>query len=126
MTFSALFRRFTSKNILTKEIKNDILIIQSNITERELKMKNKNYIYFIQIGKEDENLYKIGTTNDIERRLKEHTRYYKKECRLIWLSRPYSKYTTLRVEEKTINKLKETEGFHYIKNDRFVLVFNRL
>ena len=84
-------------------------------------MKKKDYVYFIRIGAPSDNLYKIGTTNNIERRMKEHIRNYKKPIEVIWVSNPYSKYTTLRVEEQTISKWRETEGFHYIRNDRFII-----
>lgn len=80
-----------------------------------------NYIYFIRIGDKSENLYKIGTTNNIQRRMTQHERYYKKPVTIIWVSREYSKYTTLRVEEQTINKWKEMAGFQYIRNDRFII-----
>ena len=80
-----------------------------------------NYIYFIRIGDKSENLYKIGTTNDIARRMRQHERYYHKSVTVLWVSKPYSKYTTLRVEERTIEKWKQEEGFQYIRNDRFII-----
>lgn len=80
-----------------------------------------DFIYFIRIGAKSENLYKIGTTNNIKRRMKEHERYYKKPVTVLWVSRPYSKYTTLRVEKQTITKWKEREGFQHIRNDRFII-----
>ena len=80
-----------------------------------------NYLYFIRIGEESENLYKIGTTNNIQRRMSQHRRYYEKPVTVLWVSNPYSKYTALRVEERTINQWKETEGFYYIRNDRFII-----
>jgi len=42
-------------------------------------MKNE-FIYFIQIREPQERLSKIGTTNNIKRRMQEHKRYYKKMC----------------------------------------------
>ena len=84
----------------------------------------KDFIYFIQIGEESERLFKIGTTNDIERRMKEHERNYKKTVKVLWKSPPYSKYTTLRVEDKTIAQWKEEGIFHYIRNDRFIIPEN--
>ena len=81
----------------------------------------KNYLYFICIGAPSDNLYKIGTTNNIARRMRQHELYYKKPIKLIWVSPAYSKYTTLRVEEQTINRWRELEGFKYIRNDRFII-----
>lgn len=66
-------------------------------------------------------MYKIGTTNNVKRRMQQHQRYYKKPITVIWVSRPYSKYTTLRVEEQTIKRWKELNGFEYIRNDRFII-----
>ena len=53
--------------------------------------------------------------------MQQHQRYYKKPITVIWVSRPYSKYTTLRVEEQTIKRWKELNGFEYIRNDRFII-----
>lgn len=80
-----------------------------------------NYLYFIRIGDPSQNLYKIGTTKDIARRMRQHERYYKKPVTILWVSKGYSKYTTLRVEEQTIDKWKEMSGFQYIRNDRFII-----
>lgn len=76
-----------------------------------------NVVYFIKIGNGD--LYKIGTTNNIARRMKEHERNYKQSIEVIWISPVYSKYTALRVEEQTIQRWKQLPGFEYIRNDRF-------
>lgn len=84
-------------------------------------MEKKDFVYFIRIGKPEENLYKIGTTNNMDRRMKEHQRYYKKEITVLWQSPPYSKWTTLRVEENTKEIWKKTEGFEYLRNDRFII-----
>jgi len=83
--------------------------------------EKKDHIYFIRIGSISERLYKIGTTNNIVRRIKEHERYYKKSITLLWLSPAYSKYTTLRVEDRTISTWKNLEGFKYVRNDRFII-----
>ena len=80
-----------------------------------------NYLYFIRIGDARDNLYKIGTTNNIKRRMRQHETYYKKPVEVLWVSRPYSKYTVLRVEEQTIEKWKQLNGFQYIRNDRFII-----
>ena len=80
-----------------------------------------DYLYFIRIGDPSENLYKIGTTNNIRRRMAQHERYYQKPVTVLWTSNPYSKYTTLRIEERTIEKWKQMEGFQYIRNDRFII-----
>ena len=80
-----------------------------------------DYIYFIRIGEKSAHLYKIGTTNDISRRMHQHERYYKQPVEVLWISPAYSKYTTLRVEEQTIEQWKNLEGFQYIRNDRFII-----
>lgn len=83
--------------------------------------KKGEYIYFIRIGEPQERLFKIGTTNNIKRRMKEHEKTYHKKITVLWISSPYSKYTTLRVEDNMINKWKEEGVFKYIRNDRFVI-----
>jgi predicted GIY-YIG superfamily endonuclease len=75
-------------------------------------------------------ILKIGTTNDLDRRRKEHTRNYKKspnytmpkdgEFTYIW-SHPLSKYNTLRYEDKNRALWQELEIGEYVRNDRFVL-----
>ena len=83
--------------------------------------KKGQYVYFIRIGEKDKRLFKIGTTDDIMRRMKEHCMKYKEEIYILWISPNYSKYTTLRVEDKQKDYWKTLEGFTYIPNDRFYL-----
>lgn len=84
-----------------------------------LKIKEGDLIYCLQIGEpvNGVKVIKVGTTNDILRRCKEHLLYYKKNIKVLWLSPIVSKYTTLRVEDKT--KEKWAENYKYIRNDRF-------
>lgn len=86
-----------------------------------MKKKKIDHIYFIRIGNPSENLYKIGTTNNLKRRMREHQKSYQKPIEILWVSPPYSKWTTLRVEAAMIEKWKEMEGFEYIRNDRFII-----
>ena len=82
-------------------------------------MKKKvDHIYFIRVGDPSENLYKIGTTNNLKRRMREHEKNYQKPIEVLWVSPAYSKWTTLRVETATIEQWKQMEGFEYIRNDR--------
>lgn len=72
---------------------------------------------------------KVGTTNNLERRRKEHTRNYlntphsqmplDEEFTYDWYL-PLSKYNTLRFEDRTKEKWKEENFGRYIRNDRFV------
>ena len=85
-------------------------------------MKKKvDHIYFIRVGDPSENLYKIGTTNNLKRRMREHEKNYQKPIEVLWVSPAYSKWTTLRVETATIEQWKQLEGFEYIRNDRFII-----
>lgn len=85
------------------------------------------YIYFIQVGSPFKRVFKIGTTNDLLRRMKEHSRNYgtddqKEDIAIIWFKKVKSKWTTLRIEEETKTKWIENEPtWEYIRNDRFVL-----
>lgn len=81
----------------------------------------QDHIYFIRIGAPEDNLYKIGTTNNLRRRMREHSRNYKKPIEVLWVSPAYSKWTTLRVEERTIEQWRTLDGFEYVRNDRFVI-----
>ncbi len=73
-------------------------------------------------------ILKIGTTNDLNRRQKEHTRNYRKAKKYtlppnekfyyIW-SKALSKYTTLRLEDKVRKRLQECGMGCYVPNDRF-------
>lgn len=62
---------------------------------------------------------KIGTTNNLNRRQKEHTRSYKNSFVYDWYL-PLSKYNTLRYEDKNRKKWQEMEIGEFIRNDRFV------
>lgn len=75
-------------------------------------------------------ILKIGTTNDLERRRKEHNRNYRKspeytlpadgEFTYLW-NRPLSKYNTLRYEDRNRAKWQEEQVGNFVRNDRFVL-----
>lgn len=71
---------------------------------------------------------KVGTTNDLDRRRKEHTRNYKKSPNFTMpsngafeydFSLKLSKYNTLRYEDKTREKWQEDEVGEFVRNDRF-------
>lgn len=74
-------------------------------------------------------ILKIGTTNDLDRRRKEHTRNYKKSpnCRMpsngsfeyLWYC-PLSKYNTLRYEDKNKILWQESGIGEFVRNDRFL------
>ena len=73
---------------------------------------------------------KIGTTNDLERRRKEHNRNYRKspeytlpedgEFTYLW-KLPLSKYNTLRYEDRNRARWQEKQIGEFVRNDRFVL-----
>lgn len=65
---------------------------------------NKQYIYLIRIGEPADRLFKIGTTNDMHRRMNEHRRAYKSDITVLGTIKVTSKYTTLRVEENMISE----------------------
>lgn len=92
--------------------------MKSTLKEKENK---KEYIYFIRIGEPADRLFKIGTTNNIKRRMKEHERTYQKNVEVLGTIAVTSKYTTLRVEENMISEWKNNEGWEYKRNDRFII-----
>lgn len=87
----------------------------------QIPKKKGEYVYFIRIGSEQQRLFKVGTANNIMRRMLEHCAYYKQPIYILWVSPNYSKYTTLRVEDRSIQTWKTFEGFQYFRNDRFVI-----
>jgi len=91
------------------------------LTLKENAKRNKEYIYFIRIGEPADRLFKIGTTNDIKRRMGEHRRGYKKDITILGVIPVTSKYTTLRVEEQTKEIWKNEPGWIYHRNDRFTI-----
>ena len=92
-------------------------------------MKEFLYVgyYFDTLGRF---ILKIGTTNDLDRRQKEHTRNYKRaeHCPMpadgkfeyLW-HLPLSKWNTHRFEESNIAEWQEMGIGEYIRNDRFIL-----
>jgi len=84
--------------------------------------KNDGYfIYFIQIGSPSNRLFKIGTTNNLLRRMREHCKYYNNDIALIWYKKVKSKYTTLRTEDSNKNYWIKNTDWDYQKKDRFVI-----
>lgn len=89
----------------------------------------KEYLYvghYIDIN--GDYILKIGTTNNLERRRKEHNRNYKKspnftmpkdgEFEYDW-SCTLSKYNTLRYEDKNRQAWIDLEIGDFVRNDRF-------
>lgn len=89
----------------------------------------KEYLYVGHYIDENGNyILKVGTTNDLERRRKEHTRNYKRSPNFTmppdgafvydWYL-PLSKYNTLRFEDRT-RAAWQAEGVgEFVRNDRF-------
>ena len=75
-------------------------------------------------------ILKIGTTNDLTRRQKEHTRNYRKSphhrmpetetFHYIWNTK-LSKYNTLRFEDTNRKAWQDMGIGEFVRNDRFVL-----
>lgn len=73
-------------------------------------------------------MLKIGTTNDLERRRKEHNRNYRKtnnftmppnEEFIYDFSIPLSKYNTLRFEDLNRERWQNQNIGEFVRNDRF-------
>ena len=91
-------------------------------------MKEYLYVghYYDEYG---EYILKIGTTNNLERRKKEHTRNYRnnktnplpqnQEFEYDWFIK-LSKYNTLRYEDLTRQTWKDKNIGVYLRNDRFL------
>lgn len=81
----------------------------------------KEFIYLIQIGEPTggRKLIKIGTTNNVRRRMGQLVRHYKQNITIFWVSNPYAHFTTLRVEDEMKNVWRAYAGFEHIPNDRF-------
>lgn len=93
-------------------------ILKSTLKENA---KNKYYVYFIRIGEPADRLFKIGTTNDLKRRMGEHKRTYKKDVEILGTITLTSEWTPLKVEKKMIEKWKTETDWKYLRNDRFII-----
>ena len=91
----------------------------------------KEYLYVgYYISTEKEFVLKIGTTCDLERRRREHTRNYRRtpyhtmppdeEFHYIWYIQ-LSKYNTLRYEDRNRQLWQEMGIGEFVRNDRFIL-----
>lgn len=97
--------------------------------KRGKKMKEFLYVGYY-IDKDNNFILKIGTTNNLERRQKEHTRNYRrakkytlpkdKEFIYLW-HLLLSKYNTLRYEDSNRELWKSLNIGTFVRNDRFVL-----
>ena len=92
-------------------------------------MQNKEFLYVGHYTDTEGNyILKIGTTNEPERRRKEHTRNYRKssnyqmpstaEFEYDWIH-PLSKYNTLRYEDRNRQRWQDMEIGEFVRNDRF-------
>ena len=92
-------------------------------------LKNKEFLYVGHYIDTDGNyILKIGTTCDLARRAREHTRNYRKSttCPMPlehsfeydWYL-PLSKYNTLRFEDRNRNAWQEQGIGEFVRNDRF-------
>lgn len=91
----------------------------------------KEFLYVGYYRTDDESIIlKIGTTNNIERRKREHERHYHKALEHTMpadeffhyiLKIPLSKYNTLRYEDSNKQRWKAENIGEYIRNDRFKL-----
>lgn len=98
-----------------------MMILRLTSKEKE-SQKNKYYIYFVRIGEPTKRLFKIGTTNNMDRRMKEHKRYYKEDITVLGVIPVTSEYTTLRVEKQTKEKWRnDFPEWEYMRNDRFII-----
>lgn len=94
----------------------------SIFTNQKIPKKKGDYLYFIRIGDEIDRVFKIGTTNNIMVRMKQHQDYFKKSVYVLWISPTYSKYTTLRIEDRQkAFWIEQQTNWEYIKNDRFII-----
>jgi hypothetical protein len=91
--------------------------------------KDKEFLYVGHYIDTDSNyILKIGTTKNLERRQKEHTRNYKKagahqmqadgKFEYDW-TLPLSPLNTLRYERLNIERMKRISLGQYVRNDRF-------
>ena len=81
------------------------------------------------VDTEGEYILKIGTTNDLDRRKKEHTRNYRRATKYTmpkdqefvydW-QLPLSKYNTIRYEDRNKARWQDERVGEYVRNDRFV------
>ena len=89
----------------------------------------KEFLYVGHYIDKDSNfILKVGTTNNLDRRRKEHNRNYKKSPTYTMppsgefvydFSLPLSKYNTLRYEDKTRQRWQDEKVGEFVRNDRF-------
>lgn len=93
------------------------------------KIADKEFLYVGHyIDKNGNYILKVGTTNNLDRRRKEHTTNYKKSPNFTMpkngefvydFSLPLSKYNTLRYEDKTRERWQAENVGEFVRNDRF-------
>ena len=94
-------------------------------------MREKEFLYVgYYIDNAGQYILKIGTTNDLHRRMVEHNRNYKKSPNYtmppdgsfsyLWTLK-LSKYNTLRYEDRNRQAWQEQGVGEFVRNDRFVL-----
>ena len=119
------------KSLKLTELNKENLKIRLNggKSSQEREKMEKEFLYVGHyIDTEGNHILKIGTTNNLERRRKEHTRNYRRssnyklplgaEFEYDW-TLPLSKYNTLRYEDKNRTRWQEMEIGDFVRNDRF-------
>lgn len=91
--------------------------------------KNKEWLYVGHyIDTKGQYILKVGTTNNLARRLQEHNQHYrhaeeytmpKKDSFIYDWYIPLSKYNTIRFEDITRENWKQIGIGEYVRNDRF-------
>ena len=96
-----------------------------------MKMNKETYLYVGHyIDRNGNYILKLGTTNNLDRRQKEHTKNYHKaathtmreeeEFVYDWFTEIANKYQALECEDINREKWKELSAGRYLRNDRFV------
>ena len=92
----------------------------------------KSYLYFIKVEGAEKpglakqpNFYKIGTTCDLLRRMKQHKSgsagYKAKKITVLWVSQPLTNKNALSAEARFLRKVKAKRGWRRIPKDRMTL-----
>ena len=94
-------------------------------------MNKETYLYVGHyIDRNGNYILKLGTTNNLDRRKKEHTKNYHKaathtmreeeEFVYDWFTEIANKYQALECEDINREKWKELSAGRYLRNDRFI------
>lgn len=88
-------------------------------SDKDLPTKGGEFNYVVILNYKRNKVLKIGTTKDLLNRFYALLGEYEVDIIICWISNPYTKYTTLKAEDKNREIYKSIPNWEWVRLDRF-------